>query len=146
MCKVDKVFDTSSAFPKSYRRRKLVPVLVALHFQELPQIVQLVNPRALDNGKRHVKGLLLGVGKSIDEKILWVVCGNADASHGFVKLLFGGGHGKPVATRFSRFKAGAAVNQDCKLFRFLSRLGSRCSGGNVGGGLLDFLALYGVAR
>ena len=38
------------------------------------------------------------------------------------------------------------VNQDCKLFRFLSRFGSRCSGGNVGGGLLDFLALYGVAR
>lgn len=64
----------------------------------------------------------------------------------FVKFFLCGGHGKPVAARFSRFKAGAAVNQDCKLFRFLSRLGSRCSGGNVGGGLLDFLALYGVAR
>ena len=81
----------------------------------------------------------------MNEKILRIVSGNADASHSFVKLLLCGGHGKPAAARFSRFKAGAAVNQDCKLFRFLSRLGSRCSG-NVGGGLLDFLALYGVAR
>ena len=89
---------------------------------------------------------VLPVRVAVNEKVLRVVCGNADALHGFVKLLFGGGHGKPVAARFSRFKTGAAVNQDCKLFRFLSRFGSRCSGGNVGGGLLDFLALYGVAR
>ena len=36
LCKVDKVFDVPGAFPKRHRRRKLVPVLVALHFQELP--------------------------------------------------------------------------------------------------------------
>ena len=33
--KVDKVFDIPGAFPKSYRRRKLVPVLVALHGKQI---------------------------------------------------------------------------------------------------------------
>ena len=115
-------------------------------FQSCRKEVQLVHLCRAYHVIRQGNVSVLPVRVAVNEKFLRVVCGNADALHGFVKLLFGGGHGKPVATRFSRFKTGAAVNQDCKLFRFLSRFGSRCSGGNVGGGLLDFLALYGVAR
>ena len=115
-------------------------------FQSCRKEIQLVHLCRAYHVIRQGNVSVLPVRVAVNEKVLRVVCGNADALHGFVKLLFGGGHGKPVAARFSRFKTGAAVNQDCKLFRFLSRFGSRCSGGNVGGGLLDFLALYGVAR
>ncbi len=82
----------------------------------LPKVVQFVKPCALDNGKRHVKGLLLGVCKAVDKEVLRVIRSNADALHSFVKLLLCGRHGKPHAARFACFKAGAAVDKNGKLF------------------------------
>ena len=110
MRKVDKVFHAPGVFLKRHRRREFIPVAVTLHGKELSKIIQLVNGAALYHGKRHVKGVFLGVGKAVDKEVLRVLRSNADAFHGCVKLLRGGRHGKPHAARLPGFKAAAAVN------------------------------------
>ena len=112
LCKVDKVFHASGILAMCNRRRKFILVPVTLHFQKFSKIIQLVHACALDNGKRQVKGAVLRRRIPVDEKILRIVCGNADAFHSRMKLLCCGRHGKPHAARFACFKAAAAVDKN----------------------------------
>ena len=112
LCKVDKVFHASGILAMCNRRRKFILVPVTLHFQKFSKIIQLVHACALDNGKRQVKGAVLRRRIPVDEKILRIVCGNADAFHSRMKLLCCGRHGKPHAARFACFKATAAVDKN----------------------------------
>ena len=112
LCKVDKVFHASGILAMCNRRRKFILVPVTLHFQKFSKIIQLVHACALDNGTRQVKGAVLRRRIPVDEKILRIVCGNADAFHSRMKLLCCGRHGKPHAARFACFKAAAAVDKN----------------------------------
>lgn len=107
-----KVFHASGILAMCNRRRKFILVPVTLHFQKFSKIIQLVHACALDNGKRQVKGAVLRRRIPVDEKILRIVCGNADAFHSRMKLLCCGRHGKPHAARFACFKAAAAVDKN----------------------------------
>ena len=92
-------------------------------------------------GKCNVPVRIIGI--AVNEKVLRIICGNADTFHSGVKLLFRGGHIKPSAARLPGFKTAAAVNEDSKLSLCLFRplLGDSCLRW-----LRLFLALHGVAR
>ena len=74
--------------------------------------IQLVNAFGTDHIMRQSYVVLFIVGIPANDKILRVICRNADAFHSGVQLFFGCRHIKPCTARCTRF----TVNQNCKSF------------------------------
>ena len=74
--------------------------------------IQLVNACGTDHIMRQSYVVLFIVGIPANDKILRVICRNADAFHSCVQLFFCCGHIKPCTARCACF----TVNQNCKSF------------------------------